>query len=115
MRAVVGEESAGKRLERSQVGIVRVEDRREQLIDRGHVEVVVVGRPEPGRAEHPLEERAERRLGTGRLRVPSGLRCVLAAAHPAREDELAVTGVAGTAVRCAARLDLPARWAMEAL
>src|SRR5216110_467918 len=100
VRFCASEELAAKRLERAQVGIVRVEDRREQLVDRGHVEVVVVGRPEPRRAEHPLEERAERRLGAGLLRVPAELRGVLAAAHPARVDEVAATRVARTVVAC---------------
>ena len=112
---MVGEELAAKRLERAQVGIVRVEDRREQLVDRGHVEVVVVGRPEPRRAEHPLEERAERRLGAGLLRVPAELRGVLAAAHPARVDEVAATRVARTVVACTCRLHLPGQEAIGAV
>ena len=61
--AVVHEQLPAAVLEGTQVRAHRVEDRGEDEIDVGHVAGEVVRLPEPRRAEYPLEQGIELRLG----------------------------------------------------
>ena len=79
--AVIHEQLSTQRLEPAQVRAVRVQDRIEQIIDRSHVLVEIEGLPQPSRAEHPLEQRIERRLGLKADSGPAELRIAFAALH----------------------------------
>src|SRR5439155_19356689 len=102
-------------LEGTQVRAHRVEDGGEDEIDVGHVAGEVVRLPEPRRAEYPLEQGIELRLGRCAQRVPAEVAGVLAAGDRAGIEEVVVRRVARSIVDRTRRADLVGGEAIEAV